>query len=37
MLNGFRAALAENNYDAFVAVLAAEVTAQMEKAVLKSR
>ena len=36
LLAGFKRSLTANNYDALVAILAAEVTAQMEKAVLKS-
>ena len=36
LLAGFKRSLTPNNYDALVAILASEVTAQMERAVLKS-
>jgi hypothetical protein len=36
LLGGFKRSLTPNNYDALVAILAGEVTAQLEKAVLKA-
>ena len=36
LLSGFKKSLTANNYDALVAILATEVTLQLEKAVMKS-
>ena len=37
LLAGFKKSLSENNYDSLVSILTSEVTAQLEKAVLKAR
>ncbi len=37
LLTGFKKLLTNNNFDALVAILTTEVTAQLEKVVLKSR